>query len=251
MSECLVTKLKSSVNDRELQPLGGIVLNVLFEGSYTENSYIRMAASSQDNPIKIRCNGNGYFRASATSEAQKDTEGYTGQTGYVYYYSGNLGSIFPSKGNYDIYIDNKYELSGLSFNGGNVGTIKIPMTLKEIAAYSPNLTVLDLTNVASIKDSELSDLKGLTKLTTLILRGKKMVGGDLSAVSSLKLTRLELGGTNVYGKVESLGVGRTSGETMEIQGNGIITFNGSLLNNYWSYIVTFGNGVVQSCVVKS
>lgn len=250
MSECLVTKLKSSVNNRELQPLGGIVLNVSFEGNYTENSYFRMAASTADKPIKIRCNGEGYFRASATSEDQKDTEGYSGQTGYVYYYSGNLGSIYPSNGDYDIFIENKYELSGLSFNGGNVGTINIPMTLKEIAAYSPNLTYLDLTN-ASIKDSELSDLKGLSNLTTLSLRKKKMVGGDLDAVSSLKLTRLELGGTNVYGKVESLGVGRTSGETMEIQGNEIITFDGSPLNNYWSYIVTFGNGVVQSCVVKS
>lgn len=256
MNECLITRLKGSVNDDSLPLLGTFVFLVKSTDSF-------FSFGGTGCTIKI-FNANGELVETAQDYIYKNSLGYNAR----------------------VVVDNKYNLktiSALNLSGSKLNT--------EDCVYCNELTTLNC-----IMTGNINDLSGLTKLVNMQLaeaRGEGDLKGDISFISNFETTfkniyintknnlvtgdvsvfanrdmsSITLFSTGIYGDVASFGKsvsandlwidksgvsgaiedladaqltnGRSSGSLI-VHGNGIMTYNNVAFRS--NKTITFSSG---------
>lgn len=213
MNECLVTKLKSSVNDDSLKFLGGVVFDINIPVGYTYGSasYIRFDAAA---PAKftLKILGNGYFRKS------KDDSTSIGKEIVV---SGPM-EVIPSVGNYKVVAFNKYDVEAVFIGAG----------------------LIELANIENLDDLSYSN-----KITTIAV-GKGCKGNLLSLGKCKNLKMISLIHSSVEGRVEDFieslwRNGIQDGSRFAFIFNNVVTLNGEKkINNYASDVTKSSDSIV-------
>lgn len=195
MSECLVTTLKESVADNGLLKLGDAAFDVLPVG----NAPISAVGFGYTSPseITISVEAPGYI-----------TDAYgVSNLGQSVTVSGN-GNVYLSKnGPYKAKVSNKYSITRLTlFNqnndvwGGPATTVSFPSESFYAMDKLTNLTLSANNNKYTLK--EFNDLP-LTYLN--IISGKGKTTGDLSDLSDVNISDLDLrGNKQITGRLEDL-----------------------------------------------
>ena len=208
---CLVTKLKGTVNDNSLPKLG----SMLFKLETTTTSLVKIEAigkdvsfSSADGSNVLSTSSNGDNKTNVVNVSEINT---------VFY-------IDASKG-VTISIDNKYNLEKLDVSWTtnpneltvdlNFEDLKYCKKLSWLALYSMTLTgdisaLQNLTALTAIRlfrtqvSGDISVLSGLTALTDISLDNTE-VSGDISELQNLTaLTAINLNNTGVSGDISAL-----------------------------------------------
>lgn len=212
MNECLVTKLKSSVNDDGLKFLGGIIFDVNIPIGYTydSSSYIRFDAETSDKSFTLKILGNGYFRKGKTDSSS---------IGKEIVVSGPI-EIVPSEGNYKIVAFGKYD----------VETVIIGLDFSEGLAY--------------IED--LDDLSYSDKIT-VFNTWKGSIGNLQTLGKCVNLSSFKINYSSIQGEIESLVEslwknGFEVGSRVSFSTNNKITLNGKAFNNGYSGNITRESG---------
>lgn len=204
MKNCLVTKLKASVQNENLSVLGSWKFKINVPSNYGDDQYYNRLAIVGYEPFTI------------TASNSKNIWTYGGgSTGHEKLE--NLGSVvaarksgdvwsqnicFPETGEYYITINSKYNIYRLD---------NIPETAFVFSSdfiWIP-LTELNITNASSNYDIKLNDLPStltLLKITTSDGRMKYTVTGSTEDLSKLtKLTTFTLSAIPIEGNIASLG----------------------------------------------
>lgn len=234
MAQCLVTKLKGTVNNNSLPKIGELRIKFRKVSSPSVDSqYLNLSII---NTQSITIVGDGYFTDSTLSQNKGTTLSITGNNNIVYVSNTNCEVSIPNKynitdlnlGNNSKRIFNKeLDLDQLKYSPlnsinapyvnliGGLDSLKNITSLMSIIMQGSNVTgnisslknltllkTLDLVNTNVIGD--LDNLKGLTSLTSIYLNNTN-IAGDISSLSGLtSLNNLSLGNTNAIGDISSL-----------------------------------------------
>lgn len=216
MTQCLVTRLKGSVDDESLMGLNEFRIPISRIPSASSATQGITLEFNKDTQIKII--GDGYFTDKTLSENKGKKMTVS---------AGEEQHIYLSNGDYELAICDKYALVELSLHTDeygassvlknyllNIDDLKYCSSLEILYASSQSVygDISSLQNLMSLKtlnvcDSQvkgdISSLKGLTALTTLdvSLTG---VTGDISAVKNFaSLQSIILSATDVYGDISA------------------------------------------------
>lgn len=258
-NDCLVTKLKATVDNSNLKKLGVIKMHV----TVSANAIIAMAAESiaLAQGMKLKAYGDGYFTDSTRAINMGKEINFT-------------GTAYPAAGEYDIEIINKYNVATLSMNNitikdidfsdfaytdlnalagfsdtANVNYNNIPDFNKIIATtlsnrlgklnidnFAENTIMTQLRfNAANAASSQVSGnigaLAGKPSMTNFQIKQCIGITGDIAQLgTSTGLTRIEIYRTSVSGSIEGLAAaqvaaGRTSG-SLAVFYSAPVTHNG-------------------------
>ena len=180
MGNCLVTKLAGSVNNPSLLKLGEIKVTSNLTSIGGSGDYIRVDGST-DKPVTLKIE-TGYFRASKSSNDNIGTELTVN----------SAMEIFPSTGEHVISVIPKYNIQYLQNVAMDIDGLKFSKDLNSLILLPSSY-------------GDISSLKGLTALTSVICSNSNIYG-DISSLKDLtKLTSLRLLNTKVSGDIASLG----------------------------------------------
>ena len=259
-NDCLVTKLKATVNNSNLKKLGVIKMRIVVGANAQIN---RMAENSTlGAQMKIKAYGDGYFTTTKGGNVRLGDEVTFSQ------------EVFPVQGEYDIEVSYKYnahdlvmlnvtvkdidfsdfdytELKNIGYfeDSTNVDYDKIPsknfnnlVNLNfdtnrngklniDNFANNTTLTILRINSVVNGQISgNISALSNNTALTKFDCKTSKITG-DISALGGCTaLTRTEIYQSKISGSIESLAAaqvaaGRTSGSLVVFY-SAPVTYNG-------------------------
>lgn len=189
MGNCLVTKLKGTVQNSNLLRVGEIRICVhKIDNPNGETQRINLNFTED---VKLEIIGDGYFtNATLVSNLGKSLTAKAKTESLVY----------VSNGDFEIAILNKYALTKINTRTSKKTAIKDIIDLK----YSSSLSYLATNSVENI--GYLSDIKSLTTLTYLAVSNAN-INGNLSDLESLtNLSYLIIGNTSnkLTGNVSSL-----------------------------------------------
>lgn len=179
MNNCLVTKLKSSVNNDDLLKLGEMRIKVKKNSNLTTPKQQSIKFQANGGQIAVYTTGPGYFVTYSEDKLNNVDEHMT----YIDIPS-NLGSItlFFANDDYEIRILNKYEMTSLEFNSAN-------------NAYNMSLFELDL-----------NDAEYLTNLHNLKINYSYSTG-DIKSLKNLDIHKLKIDNCpNIYGNINDLNI---------------------------------------------
>ena len=177
MGNCLVTKLKGSVNDESLRRLGEMKLHV----DSVSNSVI--FSLNLDADVTIRIVGNGYFVSNDNTNLGKTiaTKNYDNK------------NIKANGSNFDVFISNKDTIKGIYLTN-------VVFDLSELT-YCTSLTEFVDWNTSSILTGDISIFKNLKNLINIHIEGSKQITGQLSDIAGMtNLTTLFLPSLNITGQ---------------------------------------------------
>ena len=163
--DCLVTKLKGTVNDDSLLPLGGMFLKVVSDPSQSADNRNLALVSSKNQTVSVVGGANNFTT---------NSDLVTGASNTMILNAGVTIQRYCKDGDYNILIPNKY-------------------SLVQIGSWARALITIGF-NLESIKFS-----KGLKVISTRVTAGN--VEGDLSNLAGLNL-RYVAAGKNVYGDIK-------------------------------------------------
>ena len=192
MGNCLVTKLKGSVNDESLRRLGEMKLHV----DSVSNSVI--FSLNLDADVTIRIVGNGYFVSNDNTNLGKTiaTKNYDNK------------DIKANGSNFDVFISNKDTIKGIYLTN-------VVFDLSELA-YCTSLTVFVDWNTPSILTGDISIFKNLKNLINIHIEGSKQITGQLSDIAGMtNLTTLSLPSPNITGQLSDI-AGMTNLTTLSL-----------------------------------
>ena len=169
MVNCLVTKLKGSVNNNELLRIREMRMRIAKVGNPTDAN--RGFTISVNKPVVLEIVGDGYF----TDKTLAENKGKT-----ITLNTGDNG-VWVSNDNVEIAILDKYSITAIS-----------SLYPQSTASYGSSM------------DLNLSDLKYSTALNSLNLGGTKVTGDIANLKGLTALTFLNLGGTKVTGDIANL-----------------------------------------------
>ena len=181
MGNCLVTKLKGSVNDESLRRLGEMKLHV----DSVSNSVI--FSLNLDADVTIRIVGNGYFVSNDNTNLGKTiaTKNYDNK------------NIKANGSNFDVFISNKDTIKGIYLTN-------VVFDLSELT-YCTSLTEFVDWNTSSILTGDISIFKNLKNLINIHIEGSKQITGQLSDIAGLtNLTTLSLSSPNITGQLSDI-----------------------------------------------
>ena len=186
--DCLVTKLKGTVNDGSLPKLG----SMLFKLRTTTTNLVKIEAIGKDVSFSS-ADGSNVFSISSGGE-EKTNVINVGESNTVFYVDASKGVT--------ISIDNKYNLEKLDvYRSGDTNELTVDLNFEDLK-YCKKLNWLSLTYMTLTGD--ISALQNLTALTSVNL-GWTQVSGDISALSGLTaLTGVNLYSTQVTGDISAL-----------------------------------------------
>ena len=195
--DCLLTKLKGTVNDDTLMKIGEIRI---VKTKATEWDAATQKFSIQFNKdVELEIVGDGYFTDKTGSSNLGKTQKITANT---------ETGVYVSNSDFEISIPNKYALTKLRLHyQSSDGWSRYPETkyLKgglSALIYATNLEELGLNAILNLGD--ISFIKNLTKLTRIDFTDSS-VTGDISALSGLTaLTDIVLSNTQVTGDILAL-----------------------------------------------
>lgn len=179
MENCLVTKLKSNVQNEHLGKLNEIKLTVRKVTSYNANSCQVRVQGYASRPITARATDSHKFYSSF-ADLQAGINGFTERT-----VSGSW-TFYVEPGDYDIFISSKYEFE-LFKSGTAVPVWSINVSDLE---YSTKLKYVTL--LASGNKGDITKVFKLPLLETINLQGGSNYEGSINDIVSTSLTQLEL-----------------------------------------------------------
>lgn len=217
--DCLVTKLKGTVDDTSLLKMGEMRLKKSMVSSW--NDKVQSFVISFNEPVTLSIIGDGYFT---------DKEGSTNKGKNLSISTGNSVSVYVSNGDFEISIPNKYAISRFNFNSGEGDdTLDAEMNKSksfDVASlnYSNDLAYLSLANTGAYGDARgwnfpmlenaylaNSDIVlntkaiGTLKLVKDVIANALNIDGDISELSGLTaIQTLNLSQTDISGDVASL-----------------------------------------------
>lgn len=220
--ECLVTKLKGTVDDSSLMKLGEIQSEKTTADSWDKDSQtIKITSSRSDITLKII--GDGYF----TDENNSANNGKE-----ITIEKDDEREIYLSNGTYVISIISKYYINFFDLNTGSKGLYNNTKCLVgglESLIYSKSISrircngctisgdISSLKNITNIVEIYLGDSKGdifgdinnfsnLSKLRVIMLSNNHNVEGNISVFNEFtSLTTLNLRNcNNVYGVIDGI-----------------------------------------------
>lgn len=222
MNECLVTKLKSSIQDESLPYLGGIVIEKWARENTVDNAYFSITMEKPGS-ISILNDSVFYIQNTTTPDTNnlKEKSLIAGQ---------NSLYADPSNG-VKLLIRNKYDIKSLIISSASLhlDDLKfsknlISLHLSSFRGEGENIDSLKgLTNLRTIKISEsnytlegdISSLSNIKSLTALNVT-KSLIKGNIAVLGALtSLNELSIADTNISGSIESfvnaqIAAGRTS-----------------------------------------
>ena len=186
--DCLVTKLKGTVNDGSLPKLG----SMLFKLRTTTTNLVKIEAIGKDVSFSS-ADGSNVFSTSSGGE-EKTNVIKVGESNTVFYVDASKGVT--------ISIDNKYNLEKLDvYRSADHNELTVDLNFEDLK-YCKKLNWLALISMNLTGD--ISALQNLTALTSISFDSTQ-VSGDISALSGLTaLTDIRLYNTNVTGSLDSL-----------------------------------------------
>lgn len=220
MNECLITKLKSSINDASLLKVGECRITKIATATAASDLVITMGFKTKSTVSIVN---DGYITDSTLTNNLGKTLDFTANVDKTFYVSS--GSILSF---------DKYEINYIEFDAASVeldvfvyaNSIKriessrseIIGELKEIS-HLVELNQLTLIPTAEAKNKlsgNLSDIKGLTNLVGLNVAKSNITGDISSLIDMTKMGYLTLSDTTIGGSIESfvngqIANGRTSG----------------------------------------
>jgi len=260
-NNCLVTKLKSSVDNDALPKVGDILFKRLAstnESAINDQFIFSVSSMAYGQSVTISAEEGGYFVLDPANmynpSYRLTSKTITSSDGSVILYMANM--------NFRIRVSNKYALNQFRLATGTSAQVNLTdfgycglmtvFSVREMESVYGDinkllenglLTSLTLTAVHStIKTSSLAKCVGLTTATL----GSITFEGDLSQLSPLtSLNNVNFGGSKISGDINTLaqamwnnGSGRTQGTlTMYCADTGI-TYNG---NPFSKATITFSN----------
>ena len=114
MSKCLVTKLNSIVENKELTKLGELKIKINKSSSSSKN--IQSFNFKSENSLALKIEGDGYFTDEELSVNKGKELTVPSNTDY---------NIYVSNGNYDISIVSKYPLLKVSLYASDVSILSL------------------------------------------------------------------------------------------------------------------------------
>ena len=204
--DCLITKLKGTVNDGSLPKLGSMLFNL----RTTTTNLVKIEAIGKDVSFSS-ADGSNVFSISSGGEDKTNVIN-VGESNTVFYVDASNGIT--------ISIDNKYNLEKLDvYRSSDTNELTVDLNFEDLK-YCKKLNWLALSYMRLTGD--ISALQNLTALTTIYLNSTQ-VTGDISALQNLTaLTNVALYGTQVTGSLDSL-ANLPSGLTFDM---GNITLSG-------------------------
>lgn len=217
MGNCLVTKLKGSVNDTSILRLGE--LRVHFNKVSAPNGATQGINVRFDEECSLEVLGNEEAYFTDVTLAENKGKKISAQVGIM--------DIVVSNNDCDVAILNKYAITSFETTNYNYTTSAESKSINiNYFKYSKRLTKLNVGrmqssgDIESMKDltnltifnvygcrnitGDISNLKNLTSLTNLILNSVPITG-DITNISGMTgLTSLDIANTKVIGNIEAL-----------------------------------------------
>ena len=259
MRNCLVTKLKENLDNPNLRKLGEIILKMNQVETPTSETSVLTISNYTAEPCIVSVSNGGAFVLdySDINEQSKHLTSIEISEGTV-----SSRTLYFINADFDIHISNKYVVSDLVFGfysniGGSYNEFMFMSALNIVnfqgAPYFSG-DVNDLFDNGTIVSGiftyirtsrlKLSSIAKNTNATSLIMGGSD-IQDDIAILAPLKsLATLNVGGTEVFGTVESLAegmiaAGRTSGTLAITADSTQVTYNGS---SFTTVTITFSNG---------
>lgn len=230
MSDCLVTKLRASVNDDNLEKLGVITIKRVTTANHNADTAL-ISTNMSVAGVKFKIIGDGYFERTigGTSLGKEYTAGVGGD------------AFYSSNGDYTIEVTSKYDAVLTQLGSGNQCNVKqlyySPSYGIRGVGYNGKISDLNPNNVTLFSAwnvlGNYDDVLKLINLSELYLPGRN-IGGDIEGLSAMLSLQIIHFGYGMTGSIEDLvrayrGNGKTSGSITTRylnDGNGSVTFNG-------------------------
>lgn len=259
MENCLVTKLKSVVENDNLGTLGRLIIGRNYNSSDTaESAYFGVSRSSIADGQKVTLTivGDGYFSTSFDGESigkvvevTKNAEGES-----------TTLSLYTSNGNYKILVDNKYYFNipyfpiSYSINMADIYYTKIPQVSGD--GYYGNVSELPL-RIYSLKilDSQYgkvnyteADIARLVNLKSFSIASERLPRISTATIGKLTLLEGDNQISSIQGSIENFVANQRAGGRTTFSGNlnlkwigslGTVTFNGAVIQNVQNGIITW------------
>lgn len=183
MAQCLVTKLKSTIDNDDLLELGALRVRHEYDSVQPYAQGITHTAEATNKGARIV--GDGTF--------SNGTKAITGE------------SFTSSAGNYDIIVFDKYTLVNIFSETHNI-SYGLTMNINDLK-YSPNLKKLGAsrnTNGSTESTGDLSTFANFTKLEVLVLNDSQITGDIANLKNSINLSKINIYNSCISGALEDL-----------------------------------------------
>lgn len=196
MKNCLVTKLKGTVNNDTLPKLGVLKMKAS-PVTISHASQATMKLTTNDT-ITVKALGGGYFsdRGYEYIETDKLTEKVINASNNV--------TLYFKNASYDVEVTNKYSITSITINIAYINAMSVlSFDLSELA-YCNNLTnvSIEYTNCTG----DLSLLSALPSLVEFDATGSEQLTGDIISVCGISsLTGFRVSGSGIIGNIGSFG----------------------------------------------
>lgn len=177
MGNCLITQLKGSVSNENLQPYGTIKIGCIKTGSPSKNAQ-EMGIFAIGQTITV--NGNGYF--ALTYEGLDDPSSRLTSYTIPSVQASPLLLYFKND-NYDIFITGRYDTSNIRY-----------------------LRITKETSEQTIFSLDVDELKYVTGLQNLKASNQNKVSGNLSSLAKTTIQEITINNSSCTGRLMDLGV---------------------------------------------
>lgn len=259
MEKCLITKLKGVADNDSLLKMGEARIKV---SKIQGDINTRTLTLEVEQPTTIYTTGEGVFSTTPEGLVTNPLTSYTMQIPSAY-------DFYFSNGDYEIHWDNKYstivvwidDVQNMSDTGFEIdlddfsystlwllvldGEINVKGSFKSLENSKDFITGFEFKRSTSHGNLNIDDLPDeMPELYNFGSWDPNMGGDIIKFKNSLELTYCDLYGTVITGELNDLAQaqydnGRTSG-SINIEGNGIITHNGTAFTGHKS--ITFSQG---------
>lgn len=213
--DCLVTKLKGSINDESLLKLGEIRIS---KSKYSgEDKSSQCFELSFNKSVILQIIGDGYFTDENLTENQGKSKSVEGNDTNV--------KLYVSNDDFQLSISDKYSLTKMDLNPStplatSIGT-KILLDGIDSLKFSKNIQKISLDKGNSGNLSSISELK---ELTTLYLAASSVTGdiknlANLNKLEIIQLNNSVSGDIAVLANMEKLSIFQIVGQVPSIYGN--------------------------------
>ena len=264
MENCLVTKLKSVVENDNLKKLGELVIGRKYNSSETANTAyfgVNRSFIADGQKVTLTIVGDGYFSTSfggtSIGKVVEVTKNAEGQSAIL--------SLYTSNGNYTILVNNKYEFNVSQFSGsyqinmadiyytkitsivgegyyGNVS--ELPLRIMQLSIYNSQYGKVNYT------DADIARLVNLTAFDVVSERFPRISTATIGKLTSLTGSNQI---SSIQGSIEDFVANQRAGGRTTFDGNlnlrwigalGTVTFNGAVIANVDNGVITWTENTI-------